>query len=76
MYQGRDATHSSITIGSVERIANTNMLKAKDDNNATGVVFRGATDNSMRNFGSAVIDGVLIQHLKIKRQVYKGIGQC
>lgn len=66
LYQGRDATHSSITIGSVERIANTNMLKAKDDNNATGVVFRGATDNTMRNFGSAVIDGVLIQHLKIK----------
>ncbi|WP_312310041.1 hypothetical protein [Acinetobacter variabilis] len=66
LYQGRDATHSSISIGSVERIANTNMLKAKDDNNATGVVFRGATDNSMRNFGSAVIDGVLIQHLKIK----------
>ena len=66
LYQGRDATHSSIAIGSVERIANTNMLKAKDDNNATGVVFRGATDNSMRNFGSAVIDGVLIQHLKIK----------
>ena len=66
LYQGRDATHSSIAIGSVERLANTNMLKAKDDNNATGVVFRGATDNSMRNFGSAVIDGVLIQHLKIK----------
>ena len=66
LYQGRDATHSSIAIGSVERIANTNMLKAKDDNNATGVVFRGATDNAMRNFGSAVIDGVLIQHLKIK----------
>lgn len=66
LYQGRDATHSSIAIGSVERIANTNMLKAKDDNSATGVVFRGATDNSMRNFGSAVIDGVLIQHLKIK----------
>lgn len=66
LYQGRDATHSSIAIGSVERIANTNMLKAKDDNNTTGVVFRGATDNSMRNFGSAVIDGVLIQHLKIK----------
>lgn len=66
LYQGRDATHSSIAIGSVERIANTNMLKAKDDNNATGVVFRGATDNSMKNFGSAVIDGVLIQHLKIK----------
>jgi len=66
LYQGRDATHSSIAIGSVERIVNTNMLKAKDDNNATGVVFRGATDNSMRNFGSAVIDGVLIQHLKIK----------
>lgn len=66
LYQGRDATHSSIAIGSVERIANTTMLKAKDDNNATGVVFRGATDNSMRNFGSAVIDGVLIQHLKIK----------
>ena len=64
MYQGRNATHSSIAIGTVERLPN-NMLRAKDHDNATGVVFKGV-DGSAKNLGSVAIDGVLIQHLKFK----------
>ncbi len=64
-YQGNTATHSSIAIGSVERIPDTNRLRAIDGANATGIMFKDTTGNS-KNFGSAVIDGVLIQHLKIK----------
>lgn len=63
-YQGRSATHSSISIGSVERIPGTNLLRAKDIN-STGVVFKSPTGDSV-NLGSVAIDGVLIQHLKIK----------
>lgn len=63
-YQGRNATHSSISIGTTERLSN-NMLKAKDGATATGIVFK-SVDGAVKNFGSAVIDGVLIQHLKIK----------
>ncbi|WP_180040251.1 hypothetical protein [Acinetobacter sp. YH12100] len=65
LYQGRNATHSSISIGTTERIPGTNLLRAKDGVNSTGVVFK-SVDGSSKNFGSAVIDGVLIQHLKIK----------
>lgn len=64
-YQGRTATHSSIAIGSVERIPGTNRLRAKDGVDATGIMFKDSLGNA-KNFGSAVIDGVLIQHLKIK----------
>lgn len=64
MYQGRNATHSSIAIGTVERLPN-NMLRAKDHDNATGVVFKGV-DGTAKNLGSVAIDGVLIQHLKFK----------
>ncbi|WP_179994314.1 MULTISPECIES: hypothetical protein [unclassified Acinetobacter] len=64
MYQGRNATHSSIAIGTVERLPN-NMLRAKDHTDATGVVFKGV-DGSTKNLGSVAIDGVLIQHLKFK----------
>ena len=64
-YQGNTATHSSIAIGSVERIPDTNRLRAIDGANATGIMFKDTTGNS-KKFGSAVIDGVLIQHLKIK----------
>ncbi len=63
-YQGTNATHSSIAIGSVTRDAN-NMLKANTDASATGIVFKNAA-GAATNLGSAVIDGVLIQHLKIK----------
>lgn len=65
LYQGRNATHSSIAIGTTERIPETNMLRAKDGVDSTGIVFK-SIDGSSKNFGSAVIDGVLIQHLKIK----------
>ncbi len=41
------------------------MLRAKDGVNSTGIVFKN-TDGVSKNFGSAVIDGVLIQHLKIR----------
>lgn len=64
MYQGRNATHSSIVMGTVERLPN-NMLRAKDHDNATGVVFKGI-DGTAKNLGSVAIDGVLIQHLKFK----------
>ncbi|WP_168417870.1 MULTISPECIES: hypothetical protein [Acinetobacter] len=64
MYQGRNATHSSIAIGTVERLPN-NMLRAKDHDKATGVVFKGI-DGTTKNLGSVAIDGVLIQHLKFK----------
>lgn len=65
LYQGRNATHSSISIGTTERISGTNMLRAKDGVNSTGIVFKN-TEGVSKNFGSAVIDGVLIQHLKIR----------
>ena len=64
MYQGRNATHSSIAMGTVERLPN-NMLRAKDHDNATGVVFKGV-DGTAKTLGSVAIDGVLIQHLKFK----------
>ena len=64
MYQGRNATHSSIAMGTVERLPN-NMLRAKDHDNSTGVVFKGV-DGTAKNLGSVAIDGVLIQHLKFK----------
>ena len=64
LYQGRNATHSSIAIGTTERLSN-NMLRAKDGADATGVVFKGV-DGSIKNLGSVAIDGVLIQHLKIR----------
>ncbi len=64
-YQGTNATHSSISIGSVTRDSTTNMLQANRDTNSTGVMFKSTSGASV-NLGSAVIDGVLIQHLKIK----------
>ncbi|RKG52675.1 hypothetical protein D7V64_08805 [Acinetobacter cumulans] len=64
-YQGTNATHSSIAIGSVTRDTSTNMLKANRDQASTGIVFKNAAGTAI-NLGSAAIDGVLIQHLKIK----------
>lgn len=62
-YQGRNATHSSISIGTTE--VSNHMLKAKTGADATGVVFKSINGTS-KNLGSVAIDGVLIQHLKIK----------
>lgn len=63
-YQGRNATHSSISIGSVERLPG-NILEARKDDNSTGIMFKNIAGNAT-NLGSVVIDGVLIQHLKIR----------
>ena len=66
-YQGSNATHSSIAIGSVTRDPLNNTLKANRAADSTGVVFRGpASGSAPVNLGSAAIDGVLIQHFKIK----------
>lgn len=64
-YQGTNATHSSIAMGSVTRNTTTNLLNANRGAEATGVVFKSPTGTAV-NLGSAVIDGVLIQHLKFK----------
>ena len=66
-YQGTNATHSSISIGSVTRDPTTNLLKANTASNSTGVVFRSPhATTAPVNLGSVAIDGVLIQHLKFK----------
>src|SRR5690606_14296554 len=65
LYQWRSATHSCISIRTTDRISVTNMLLDKDGMNSTGIVFNN-TDGVSKYFGSAVIDGVLIQHLKIR----------
>ncbi|MFV5492219.1 hypothetical protein [Acinetobacter sp. ASP199] len=66
-YQGRNATHSSISIGTVDRLPG-NLLDANKGENATGIMFKSTAANGtdFKNFGSVAIDGVLIQHLKIK----------
>lgn len=79
-YQGNNATHSSITIGSTVYDSAKNTLTAYKGNGSTndamGVSFGAlnpipqttggtAPAASLKNLGSAVIDGVLIQHLKI-----------
>lgn len=63
-YQGNTATHSSISIGTVGFTNNNKFLKADTSNNAVGVSFVTPT-GTKTNLGSAAIDGVLIQHLKI-----------
>lgn len=75
-YQGNNATHSSITIGSTIYDPARNTLSAYKGADAVGVSFGAMTPIaqspnlptpavSFKNMGSAVIDGVLIQHLKI-----------
>lgn len=74
-YHGSNATHSSITIGSTVYNSTTNTLNAYKGVDAVGVSFGSMNpiqqtpntpvQGSFSNMGSAVIDGVLIQHLKI-----------
>lgn len=71
-YQGNNATHSSITVGKTNYDANRNSLTANKDSNPVGINWEIPwIDNNSRlnpnsiNLGSGVIDGVLIQHLKI-----------
>jgi hypothetical protein len=56
-------THSSISIGSVTQGAN-NLLIA-DKSAAVGISFGKSGTSDAVNMGSAVIDGLLIQHMKI-----------
>lgn len=74
-YQGTNATHSSITIGSTVYNPSNNTLRAYDGPGAVGISFGSmnpiqqnpnvTVQPSLSNMGSAVIDGLLIQHLKI-----------
>ena len=57
-------THSSISIGSVTQGAN-NLLIADKSASAVGISFGKSGTSGAVNMGSAVIDGLLIQHLKI-----------
>ena len=66
-YQGKNATHSSISIGSVTHDPTKNTIRANTARDSTGIVFRGSSVGATPvNLGSASIDGVLIQHMKIK----------
>ncbi|WP_296278095.1 hypothetical protein [uncultured Acinetobacter sp.] len=62
-YQGSSATHSSITIGTTLYDATKNLVTADKSATAVGVSFGRGT--SAVNLGSAAIDGMLIQHMKI-----------
>ena len=73
-YQGNNATHSSISIGSTEYDAAKNQLSAYKGADAIGISFgapkylQNTVPNPAtvsHNMGSGVIDGVLIQHMKI-----------
>ena len=63
-YQGNNATHSSISFGTVNINATTNQMTADRTANAVGVAFKNASGTAT-NLGSVAIDGLLIQHLKI-----------
>ena len=69
-YQGSTATHSSISIGSVYSPDAGKTLLADKTAGAVGVSFNQLSNsttaaNAQNNLGSAVIDGILIQHMKI-----------
>lgn len=70
-YQGSSATHSSIGIGTVYSPDGGKTLLADKTAGAIGISFGQLKDStssssSLNNLGSAVIDGLLIQHMKIK----------
>ena len=69
-YQGGNATHSSISIGTVKSLDSGKTLIADNSVGAVGISFRQLGNNNsssspVNNLGSAVIDGMLIQHMKI-----------
>lgn len=68
-YQGNTATHSSISIGTVYSPDAGKTLLADKTAGAVGISFNqlnnATTSNASNNLGSAVIDGLLIQHMKI-----------
>lgn len=62
-YQGTTATHSSISIGKVAFSNNDRIMNADKTSTTSGIVMRGTGADV--NLGSAVIDGLLIQHFKM-----------
>ncbi|WP_111859934.1 hypothetical protein [Acinetobacter sp. CFCC 10889] len=62
-YQGTAATHSSISIGKVAFSNNDRIMNADKASTTSGIVMRGTGADV--NLGSAVIDGLLIQHFKM-----------
>ncbi len=64
-YQGNNATHSSISFGTVDINATTNQMTANRTAQAVGISFKGPSGTPTTNLGSVAIDGLLIQHLKI-----------
>ncbi|WP_026471259.1 hypothetical protein [Alkanindiges illinoisensis] len=62
-YQGNNATHSSITMGDVVYNNTSRTITASTAADAKGITFSNGTGTTT-NLGSAVIDGLLIQHLK------------
>lgn len=60
----KNPTHSSITIGNVGYSADTKRIMADTSATAKGITFQDGANKSI-NLGSASIDGVLIQHMKI-----------
>lgn len=71
LYQGNNATHSSISFGTTQYDPSKNLLTADKGKTAVGISFGHPnpvnlpTSSPTLNMGSGVIDGVLIQHLKI-----------
>lgn len=63
LYQGNNATHSSITMGTVNYAAASRTITADSTATAKGVTFTSPTGTAT-NLGSVAIDGLLIQHLK------------
>ncbi len=62
-YQGNNATHSSITMGTVNYNAANRTISADTAANTKGISFTSGAGVST-NLGSAAIDGLLIQHFK------------
>lgn len=69
-FQGNNATHSSITVGTTHYDSSKNTLRADDYANSKGIAriapwYDGRPNPYSTNLGTVVIDGILIQHLKI-----------
>lgn len=69
-FQGTNATHSSITVGTTHYDSSRNTLRADNYANSKGISrivpwYGGRPNPYSTNLGTVVIDGILIQHLKI-----------
>lgn len=71
LYQGNNATHSSISFGSTQYDQAKNLLTANQGRDVVGIAFGNPNPINLPsnvasvNLGSGVVDGVLIQHMKI-----------